>query len=197
MTELGLILITLCLLFSACNISSIPQKGPIGSSDAPPMKKEKIIEWKEFVSDEGRFKINFPDTPHQSFKENDTPNGKVKTTIFDVALSEDYFEIRYADFLAEPDVDQNNLKRYYDFIRDNTLKLQPSTLLSERDFSLNGKAGRELIINVNGTYIKYRLILIGRRMYQASTRVEISRKDDPQIQERTDKFLDSFQIMEN
>jgi hypothetical protein len=188
MTKFYLALILLSLLFSACHFSPTSQIPP----PAPPK-----IEWKEFISDEGRFKVLFPGIPHQTFKENDTPNGKVKTTIFDVALTEDYFEVRYGDFLAEPDVNQNDLKSYYDFIRDNTLKLQPSTLLSERDISLNGKQGRELVINFNETYIKYRLFLIGRRMFQASIRVKISRKDDPIFQDRANKFLDSFQILEN
>lgn len=179
----------LCVCFSACSFSSTIE-------NPPPVKKEKEIEWKEFVSEEGRFKIVFPGIPRQSFKENDTPNGKVKTTIFDLPLKGDYFEVRYGDFPAEPDVDYNNLKPYYDFIRDNTLKLQSSTLLNEQDVFLNGKLGRELVTNFNGTYIRHRLFLVGRRMYQTSTRVEISHKDNLEIQERSNKFIDSFQIME-
>lgn len=193
MNKFYLTLITFCLFFSACNVSPTPSAL---QSNMPVVQPAKKIEWKEFVSEEGRFKVTFPDTPRQSFKENETQAGKVKTTIFSAALTEDYFEVRYGDFPAEPDVDRNNLKSYYDFIRDNTLKLQPSTLLSERDLSLNGKPGRELVINLNETYTKYRLFLIGNRIFQTTTRVGISRKDDSEVQERSNKFLDSFQIIE-
>ncbi len=196
MTNFYLALIILSLLFSACNFSVSPPPPPPkpGNEILPAIKK---TEWKEFVSEEGKFKIIFPGIPRQTFKENDTQGGKVKTTVFDVALTKDYFEVRYGDFPAEPDVNQNDLRPYYDFIRDNTLRLQQSTLLRERDISINGMLGRELVTNYNGTYIRHWLFLIGRRMYQASTRVEISRKDDPQIQERSNKFLDSLQFLEN
>ncbi len=193
MNKFYLTLITFCLLFSACNVSPTP---PSLQTNAPIVLPAKEIEWKEFVSEEGRFKVNFPGAPRQSFKEIDTQAGKAKTTIYSVALTEDYFEVRYGDFPAEPDVDRNNLKSYYDFIRDNTLKLQSSTLLSERDLSLNGNPGRELVINFNENYTIYRFFLIGNRIFQTTTRVGISRKDDPQIQERSNKFQDSFQIIE-
>lgn len=196
MKKFYLALIILTPLFSACSFSISPHSPPPKPGIEPPPAIKKI-EWKEFVSEEGRFKILFPGIPRQTFKENDTQAGKAKTTIFELPLSEDYFEIRYGDFPAEPDVNQNDLKPYYDFIRDNTLRLQQSTLLSERDISINGKLGRELVTNYNGTYIRHWLFLIGRRMYQASTRVEISRKDDSQIQERSNKFLDSLQFLEN
>lgn len=190
MPKFCLALITYCLLFSACNFPPILQSQP------PPPPPPPKIEWKELVSDEGRFSVLFPGIPKQSLREVDTPNGKAKSPKFDVFLPDGIFSVRYGDLPFEPNVNPNDLKSYYDSIRSDTLKAQPATLISERDVWINGKLGRELVVELDGTYSMYRFILNGKRIYQANTVVKISRKDDPTAQAMSNKFLDSFQIME-
>ena len=68
--------------------------------------------------------------------------------------------------------------------------------MSQRDVSLNGKLGRELIVIFKETYITYRFYFIENRMFQAVTGVSVSHKDYKEVQQRTNKFLDSFQAIE-
>lgn len=181
LNKFWLSLAVIFLLFTACNIQNKGQK----------------IEWKEFVSEEGKFKILFPGIPRKSVREIDTPNGKVKNYISDVTLGNDYFAVMYSDFPDAPVMNQDELKANYDAISNYTLnKSQESTLIREQDIGLNGKLGRELIVDSKGINLRYRFFLIENRMFQIVTGVNISVKNDVKTQERINKFLDSFQVIE-
>src|SRR5215203_17977 len=101
-----LILTMVSLLFYACNAQN----------------RSQTPEWKEFISEEGKFKATFPGIPVKTVKEKDSPNGKIQNPWFEVSLPKSYFAIWYLDLPRESDFNQEELKTYYDDIRDGYSK---------------------------------------------------------------------------
>lgn len=183
MNKSWLVLTTVFLLFSACNAQNKGQK----------------FDWKEFVSDEGKFKATFPVIPTKSVKETDLGSGKLQTIRFEVSLAkpEIYFGVLYADFPNAPIMNQDALKTNYDTVRDGFSKAANTKLISERDVWANGKLGRELVLNIEDGIVIYRTYLIEKRQFQLITSTNSSLMKDREIKKSIDKFLDSFQPTRN
>lgn len=183
MNKCWLVLIIAFLLFSACNAQNKGQK----------------FDWKEFVSEEGKFKATFPVVPTKSVKETDGGISKIQSTRFEVSLAEPeiYFGVLYADFPNAPTMNQNALRANYDKIRDGFSKVVDTELISERDVWVNEKLGRELVLkDIKQIVVTHRMYLIGNRQYQVTTTIKSSLMKDAEIKRSIDKFFDSFQLVE-
>ncbi len=178
-----LVLTVVFLLFSACKAQN----------------KTRNFDWKEFVSDEGKFKATFPFIPVKTVKEIDGGTGKIQTTRFEISLSEPeiYFGVLYADYPNAPTMNEDALRTNYDNVRDGFSKAGNGKLTSDRDVWANGKLGREIVFDFdNKTIVTYRTYLIGTRQFQVITSTKASLIKDAEIKRSIDKFLNSFQFVE-
>ena len=170
-------------MFSACNAQN----------------KAQNFDWKEFVSDEGKFKVTFPVVPTKSVKETAGGISKVQSTRFEVSLLEPeiYFGVLYADFPTAPSMNQEALRAYYDKYRDALQKASDAELISERDIYVNGNLGRELVLKSKKQIIvTQQNYLIGTRSFQVMTTAKSSLMENAKIKKDVNKFLDSFQFIE-
>lgn len=179
MNKVWVILTLLLISFSACDAQN------------------RVLQpdWKELVSEEGKFKATFPGTPKTSVDKivaetEKTPNGS-----FEVQLPQRWFGISYQD--SSKSLERDQVKARYDYLRDETLKLPNTKLVTEREISLSGSLGREIVITLNKTIITNRMYLIGNRLFQITTTISPPLTEDKEVKKDSDRFLDSFQLTEN
>jgi hypothetical protein len=175
-----LILISLSILCFACNAQV----------------KKTNFEWKDFVSEDGQFKVKFPTTPEQSIRTSPLGNGKIQYPKIEVSLPQIYLSVYFSDIQDENSLSRDELKSYYDFIRDETIRLNNSQLISDRDILVNENVGREIVESRNDKVVTYRIFLIKNKLYQLKTEINSSLKKDNEVKEMSEKFLDSFQVIE-
>lgn len=175
--------IIIILLFSSCNI------------------RNKKFNWKEFVSDEGRFKVMFPNTPKKSVEENEWKDGSVSTYKFEV-FSQIYFSVRYSDYRnSSDDLGKEKLKYIYDYQRDFALKVDKSELISEKDIWVGENLGREIVVsrktffNLFEAINTYRFYLIKGRTFQLNASTQASNYDS-NANKNINRFFDSFEFIE-
>jgi hypothetical protein len=181
MKKVSLILVLIFLSLSAC-----------GSE-----VKNQILDWKEFVSEDGRFKAVFPLTPEQSIRTSPLGNGKIQHPKVEVSLPQMNFSIYYGDIPDLKDLNLEELKEYYIYLQNTTLKLNNSQLIDEREVTIDEKRGYEFVESRNNKLVKYRLLLIKNRLYQLKTEIDSDLKSDNEAKENMEKFFNSFQIIEN
>ena len=176
-----LILVSVSIFFLACNAQV----------------KKQTSEWKEFVSEEGNFKVKFPKTPEQKTRTSPLGDGKIQYPKIEVSLPEIYLSVYFSEVEIMNPLEQNELKNYYDFLRNQTVQLNNSKLISNRDVFLGENMGHEFIESRDNKFVTYRIYLIKNMLYQLKTEIDSSAKYDNEIKTISDKFLDSFQIIKN
>lgn len=177
MSKIWLVLTMVFLFFSACNTQN----------------KSRNFDWKEFISEEGKFKATFPAIPIKSAtkggKDDQIPIDKYEV-FFDEPFI--YFGVWCKDFPAKSSMTQDEFKTEYDDIQNRMLK-DKAELVSSRDIWINGKLGRELVYKSGILTTKYRVYSIGNRGYELITSTKSSLLEDTDVEISVDKFLDSFQ----
>ena len=179
MNKLWLVLIIVFLLLSACSLQN----------------RNQHFDWKEFVSDEGGFKIAFPGIPQKSVEEFDWMDKKIPVYRFPVPTQNIRFEVRYSDY-ADAALYHHTLQYFYDYQRDQALELTNAKLISESDIWLNENSGREIVVIHNKQIDKYRFYKIGNHVFQLNTSNSSYLKEDAEVERNINKFLDSFQLIE-
>ena len=149
--------------------------------------------WNQFISNEGNFKILFPQKPEISGKELTNSSETQKIFWFKVHLTEKYFAVTYSENPLFSQFDEDRKKQHYTLFRDNSMKLLTAKLLSDKVIKISGKTGREIIINVDGEITTNRILINGKRIYQIITIVKESQREANRAE--TNKFLDSFEIL--
>lgn len=180
MKKASLVLVSLFLSLSACKAQV----------------ENKSLDWKEFTSEEGSFKITFPGTPIKSVREKNLPTGKILNTWFEVALPKSYFALWYADLPTESISNQEEINSHYNYIRDGLVQSNLK-LVTEREVKLGKTLGREIIFtSPEGITFKTRLYLIGKRQFQLITTFDSPPKGSAETEKDANKFLESFQFTE-
>lgn len=175
------ILVLISVLFLACNAQV----------------KNQSSEWKEFVSEEGNFKLKFPQTPEQTTRISPFGDGKIQHPKIEVSLPKMNFSVFYGDIPDLKDLNDDELKSYYEFLQEKTVKLNSSQLISKRQISIDNKAGYEFVESRNDKLVTYKLLLIKKRLYQLKTEIYSSLKNDSEVEKDIEKFFSSFQIIKD
>lgn len=76
----------------------------------------KNFDWKEFVSEEGKFKARFPVTPEQTIRTSPLGNGKIQHPKIEVSLPQMNFSVYYGDIPDLKNLNQDELKDYYNYL---------------------------------------------------------------------------------
>jgi hypothetical protein len=149
-------------------------------------------DWKEFASQEGRFKVLMPGTPKQDKFDTESDFGKGVLYMNSIAVGKTMYGANYCDFPAE--IKKAPIKQVFDSSRDGAVANMQGKLAGEKDIKLGDYPGREIQIDVAGgkQLFRARVYLVDQRLYQVvvmGTKEAATSKD-------ADKFLDSFKLAE-
>jgi hypothetical protein len=152
-------------------------------------------EWKEFASEEFKFKAAFPVVPKESVSELDAKLGKRYAHWFIVSLPGRFYGISVTDFPNLPlMVKEDELKKNYAFLIEGTIKTKGLKLLEAKDLRLGGQFGREAVLTNEKEIIINRMFLVRQRLYQVITTLPNASPKDEKARRDADRFLDSFQF---
>jgi hypothetical protein len=187
------------LLFSSCKVQNkteTPAGNDNQSTGKTELQNEKTdAEWREFVSSEGRFKIDFPGVPQETVEESDWEGKKVAFHHFEVTRGRFRFEMTYADFPGSAVKEPEKIRYNLDYRRDSLIEQSKEKLVSERDVRLDDWTGREFVLTDGDQTDAYQIYKIGDRNYQIS--VAYNNKPAPEkevFQKAMDYYFSTLEI---
>lgn len=151
-------------------------------------------EWKEFVSEESKFAINFPVEPEVSKEK--MPDGGNRY-VFNVNQPERALTVKVSDLpKTSGPMNETALGIFYIYAINGGLDgLKGSKLIKESDIRLNGLLGREYSIANDETFIIRRVFMTEDRLYQISVAVPKTKGKKTSTAETSAKFFSSFRLM--
>jgi len=169
-----------------------------------PAKDDNASGWKEFRSAEGQFTVSLPGTPITDIATVGTPFGDLKSHFLVLETGTFLYYVSYVDLPAGPTTPEEN-KAALDQSRDRALAKH--RLISEKDITLDGIIGRELLVERNtGLILRGRFFYAKQRLYHVIITAPFNvvfrdGKPSPNAKDRTDlfektsaRFLDSFKL---
>ena len=187
----GLILLVLALL--GCGVSGIAQNRTVAPQD--------VVLAKEYVSPDGRFKINFPSVPKEFDLQADSQTGPIVSHNV-MHTSNITYWLGYSDYPINFDK-ANVIKAMLDKARDGSLARvakEDPRILTQVDISVQGYPGRFLRVELKGdAVISYKIVLAGNRQYVLGVGTP---KGDPKnvaeqelYEKAANSFFDSFKMI--
>jgi hypothetical protein len=155
------------------------RKAPVGA----------IPDWRETISDEGRFRILFPG-PSQ------VDNNVVSAVGLRVIEPNTSWNVFYSDLDRIVPTNEAAFRKAYR-AGLNGVTGEGRTLLSQRDVYLSGRLGTEFVIEGAGLTSYMRVFVVGRRLYTlAAHRKEVDASTRATIPTDVRRFFDSFAYWE-
>lgn len=147
--------------------------------------------WKEFVSEEGGFKVKMPILPTRTVSKVEMAFGKADVTQFRVITRTAGFFVGFVEF---PSVisDKEEIEMRYDLARDSLLATGKDKLVSEKAITLNNFAGREFVIQSAQLIQTVRVFIVNQSMFTLIGATAPSFKAANQTS--INKFLNSFEL---
>ena len=150
------------------------------------VKLAAVDNWKEAISEEGRFRILFPNSPRVR---QDSPTQKG----FSFVEPNTSWTASYLDYTEPRSTNDDFLRNAYVGSVASIVKNNQAQLLSQKDVRLNGRLGTEcVIVNKQGMVSYIRAFLYVSRMYI----LEVDRKGEVVTEVTMPKdvqqFFDSF-----
>ena len=163
--------------------------------------------WKEFVSPEGRFSVSVVAPMRLSKQQVDTAVGKIDNHLYVAATATGGYMVAYADFPPYPET-PDAVAAILNGARDQILSADKSKkLLSEKEITLEGQAGREWLVEDGKLLYRARTFMAKQRLYQVlllaplnvafkSGRPNADANDFTDLYENMSRrFLDSFKLL--
>ena len=160
--------------------------------------------WKEFSSAEGQFTVSLPGTPMADIASVGTPFGQLKSHFLVLETGTFLYYVSYVDLPGGPETPEET-KEALDMSRDRALAKH--RLISEKDITLDGILGRELLVQRDtGVILKGRFFYANQRLYHVILTappnvVFRDGKPSPNAKDQTDlfektsaRFFDSFKL---
>ena len=155
------------------------------------------VEWKEFSSVEGNFKILFPDFPLKEGKTTYIEHGEqIVVNHFKMNLENELHEsLAYQiDFTIFPEIETNDQIQYqFDLQRDHLMGI--GTVDYESVIDTLQFPGRHLFVSINDSDVKFhsRLYFHGHTLYKLSVMTTAGNHFNKSIH----RFFDSFALLSN
>ncbi len=183
-----LVLSVICLTQVYCGRAAQPSK-PISKSQAlRDVKDATVSGWKESVSEDGRFRILFPELPEATNHEPGALQG------FKLVNGQRNMFALYRDG-NDSVVDDSELRdRFHQSIK--ALTKRGATLASQKDIRLNGKLGVEFILEGQNTKSYMRTFQINKRIYTIAVDFMSGIPKGNEIPDEVRHFFDSFTFWE-
>ena len=176
----------------------------MAQTHSAPAKDDNASGGKQFSSVEGQFTVFLPGTPSADIADVGTPFGELKSHFFVLHTDSFLYYISYVDLPKGPQTPEE-IKAALDASRDRALA--KARLLSENDITLDGIAGRELlVVRDNRLIAKGRFFYAKQRLYHVilTAPLNVVFRDgtpSPNAIDRTElfektaaKFFDSFKL---
>jgi len=199
----------LVLLFTACAIvketepSLDVSPSPVGFTDGQQkenepksIKENKTEPWAEFVSEDGKFKVDFPGEPQKSVEKIDWMDKKIPVTAYELVYRNILFRVDYADYPDSAVGSDADLEKIYDYKRDRLLALSKQRIVSEREINLGKHLGRELVVTDGKQFDSYCFYKIKTRSYTLVMSVKTKDKNYAKFKEVADYFFCTFDFLE-
>lgn len=120
---------------------------------------------RQFVSEEGGFRVDFPVKPTRSAQKVGSGVGAMEIVQYQVITPISLYMVMYNDNPQVP-TDPETLKFLYDAARDRIKAGEGRKLIVESDFYTDKFLGREMIHEYGGDTSFHRMVLVGSRLYQ-------------------------------
>lgn len=179
------------------------------SSQGPPAPAGEYSPqtWKPLSSAEGGFTVQMPGVPISSNQPIKTNSGEITQYLYQLNTGTGFYLISYFEVPAYSD-DPQAIKSAIDAGRDNMLaNNQRMKLLSEREIKIDGRDGREMLVDDDNSIMIMRAVFANKRAYQivfGAAYNTVFKKGVPSADpdERTDlykliatRFFDSFKLL--
>ncbi|HMS40454.1 MAG TPA: hypothetical protein PKE69_09525 [Pyrinomonadaceae bacterium] len=151
--------------------------------------------WKDFVSEEGGYKIRVPLNPKRTVSKIDAAFGKTDMVQNRILTKEYLLTIGFLDFPAEINDDEEKVLRYNNSI-NSVVAGNGNRLISQKDIELNGYLGREAIIQKGNFNMHFRSFIIQQRFFilEFVTLRTLPKTRLSALGKIRDKYFDSFEI---
>jgi hypothetical protein len=176
----------------------------VHAQDLPPAPAADFVpeQWKEFLSNEGGFKVKMPGVPSEVSQPIESKPGSAAGHFHNLMTKTAEYVVGYTIFDRDLETLQPS-KVTLDGIRDRTLAKETGKLLSEQDISEAGHPGRALVIEVSDGIFRDRYFLVGNRLYtvtvftpKVKARSDADTEGIRRAQESVaNRFLDSFHLL--
>jgi hypothetical protein len=183
----GMIVVVVAILLSLAGLTAagifVLRSGMFGS-------RPSSSNWEEVVSPEGGFRVLFPTAPRKAVRSVSSQAGQVTDTAYLLDTPDWSMAVRFADF-DKPGQANVAMEEIVNAGRNGTVKALGGNVTSEKEISLAGHEGKEVIVNVPGRGTSWlRWYIVKRRIY---TVVIMSHRATPHSSDVA-RFLDSFQL---
>lgn len=153
--------------------------------------------WKEFTSQEGRFKVEFPGDPKTVTADEDTPTGKVRGTRSSISIDGVGLMVMWSDSSGKQEKTDKALKEHYDKLRDVIIAKPDRRLIFDRDVTVDGKLGREFAISTATQIVAFKIFVVGDRLYQLIGTQNIKPSADDAGLKNIVRFFNSIRLVGN
>jgi hypothetical protein len=151
---------------------------------------DKLKEFEEYYSADGRFSVLFPGEPEESLQSVRTAVGQINLVMLTAGSKTSAFVVGYADYPRNV-VESSDPEEMLDGARDGAVGNVGGRLTDETTLDFHGHPAREIRVEVaKKTSIRARVILIENRLYQ----VMVVSKSARILDGKGSEFFDSFTV---
>ena len=176
---------TLCVFLVAFPLLPGQTSTPVRPQAAP-----TLLNWQEFISKEGAFRVEVPGTLRREVEPGQT---KDDPTLYRFTLVTNtavyliqYFEVPQLDQIPEmrrQQLFEESVKRFVNAVGGR--------LLSQQTVQLDGVTGREVVIGADGKFSRSRIYMARSRIYV----VTIGALSEADLASTGERFLNSFKLL--
>ncbi len=164
----------------------------------PPAVEYNARAWKTFVSPEGGFSVSMPGTPVKAGELLTSDSGPLAHYSHTLKTSMAEYGVSYSDFpyaINEPE----QIKSSFDSGRDALLADMKLRLTSERDITIDGFPGRQIVAESETYAFHDRFLAVNKRLYQVVIVVPKGKQKPTELarfyDSTVDKFFGSFKLI--
>jgi hypothetical protein len=153
----------------------------------------KDVDIKEFVSEEGKFKVSFAGAP--KVEKNQT--SEAITTNYKIYRQGSNSVVATNDF----SIDLESIKdKFFELVKTNILKNTKAKITEEKEIQIDGKTGKEFVVDYGMTNLRIRILPVGKRVYEINSDVTnwhiIGEKTKKEFEKETERFFNSFRLIQ-
>ncbi len=153
------------------------------------------VQWKELISDELHFAIQFPGDPIS--EKSEMPGEGLYRYEFSFGEREQIFSVRVSELqkTSSGPLNETALGVFYSIARRGAIDwLKGSELVGETDIKLDGQLGRQFSIRNEHTFLIRRVFMLDDKLYQVTVLMPKRREKDSKAVEAVTKFFNSFRL---
>lgn len=171
----------------------------LGDKSVPPpapliYKAPEQKDLRDFVFEDKTFQATFPDIP--AVRKQNVENGAI--TSYRTYRQGSFSIVNTIDLIVDA---ENNREKIYENVRNSFSKTPKTTVEAEREFSVDGRTGKEFDVLQDFLYFKVRVLIVGARVYEIRNTVTnwhiIGEATKKRFFAETERFFNSFKHLKS